>query len=70
MAVRKAKQELLARVGLKKHVAAIHIGSDLTLVERKMANVLLLNAYEELLTTRTHSIPIPLMCAMLVPQPL
>jgi len=65
MATKKTKQELLGRVALKKHVAAIHIGSDLTLVERKMANVLLLNAYEELLTTRTHSIPVPLMCAML-----
>jgi hypothetical protein len=41
---------------LKKHVAAIHTSVDLSLLERKTANVLLLNAYDTLLTRRTHTL--------------
>jgi len=43
---------------LKKHVAAIHTSGDLTLLERKMVNVLLLNAYDDLLSRRTHTLPV------------
>jgi hypothetical protein len=43
---------------LKKHVAAIHIENRLSLLERKMANVLLLNAYPHLLTREAHRIRI------------
>lgn len=43
---------------LKKHVAAIHIENTLSLLERKMANVLLLNAYPNLLEQETHRIRI------------
>ena len=50
-----AKAEL-ADQNLKKHVAAIHIENRLSLLERKMANVLLFNAYPELLTRETHRI--------------
>lgn len=50
---------------LKKNVAAIHTSGQLGLLERKMANVLLLNAYQNLLTQRTHQIPTQLFCAML-----
>lgn len=50
---------------VKKHVAAIHTSGELTLLERKMSNVLLLNAYDALLTRRTHRIPIKHMSAML-----
>lgn len=50
---------------LKKHVAAIHTNGSLSLLERKMANVLLLNAYEELLTKRSHSIKVQLLSTML-----
>lgn len=50
---------------LKKHVAAIHTSGDLSLLERKMANVLLLNAYDALLTRRTHTLPVKHLCAML-----
>ena len=46
----------LADQDLKKHVAAIHIENRLSLLERKMANVLLLNAYPHLLTRETHRI--------------
>lgn len=50
---------------VKKHVAAIHTSGVLSLLERKMTNVLLLNAYDELLTRRTHKLPIKHLCAML-----
>ncbi len=43
---------------LKKHVSAIHISGALSLVERKLVNILLLNAYHNLLPVRTHSIPV------------
>lgn len=50
---------------VKKHVAAIHTNGVLSLLERKMVNVLLLNAYDALLTRRTHTLPIKHLCAML-----
>lgn len=50
---------------VKKHVAAIHTSGVFSLLERKMVNVLLLNAYDALLTRRTHSLPIKHLCAML-----
>ena len=50
---------------VRKHVGAIHTSGDLSLLERKTANVLLLNAYQHLLTRRTHKIPVPLLCAMM-----
>jgi hypothetical protein len=50
---------------VKKHVAAIYTSGELSLLERKMANVLLLNAYDELLTKRTHTLPVRHLCAML-----
>jgi hypothetical protein len=46
-------------------VAAIHTSGELSLLERKMVNVLLLNAYDALLTRRTHVLPIKHLCAML-----
>ena len=50
---------------VKKHVGAIHTSGDLSLLERKTSNALLLNAYPNLITKRTHRIPVPLLCAML-----
>lgn len=50
---------------LKKSVGAIHSSGKLTLVQRKLANVLLFSAYDNLLSKRSHSIPVPIMCAML-----
>lgn len=50
---------------VRKNVAAIHTSGDLSLLERKTANVLLLNAYPHLLTRRTHTLPVSMMCAML-----
>ena len=50
---------------VKKHVAAIHTSGELSLLERKTANVLLLNAYDVLLTRREHTLPVRHLCAML-----
>ena len=50
---------------LKKHVATIHINGVLSLVERKLANVLLLNAYDDLLVKQTHTLPITHLLAMM-----
>ncbi|MFA6094268.1 MAG: replication initiation protein [Candidatus Paceibacterota bacterium] len=50
---------------LKKHVAAIHSSGDLSLLERKMANVFLLNAYDDLLIKRSHSINVQMLSQML-----
>jgi len=44
------------RTELIKHTAAIHIKSDLSLIDRKVMNILLKNAYETLDTSRYHSI--------------
>lgn len=50
---------------LKKSVGAIHSSGNLTLVQRKLANVLLYSAYDTLLTKRTHTVPVSIMCSML-----
>lgn len=41
---------------LKKHVGAVHTHGKLTLLQRKVANILLLNAYNELPTQEEHAI--------------
>lgn len=43
---------------LKKHVAAIRVSNNVGLLARKSWNVLLLNAYEQLLNNETHQIPL------------
>lgn len=50
---------------LKKHVATIHVSGELSLLERKIVNVLLLNAYDDLLTKKTHRIPVGILSTML-----
>lgn len=50
---------------VRKHVATVHVGGDLGLLDRKLVNVLLLNAYDELLTKKTHAIPVRIMSEML-----
>lgn len=50
---------------LKKHVALIHSTNKLTLLERKIANALLYNAYEHLLTRNEHKIHIPSLCSLI-----
>ncbi|TXI09604.1 MAG: RepB family plasmid replication initiator protein [Rhizobium sp.] len=43
---------------VKKHVAVIHCSGELSLLERKLNNILLLNAYDDLQTKGEHSIPV------------
>lgn len=50
---------------LKKHVALIHSTNKLSLLERKIANALLYNAYESLLTQNEHYIHIPSLCKLI-----
>lgn len=53
------KQKLtgvLRREAVKKNVAAIHVSGKLTLLQRKLSNVLLLNAYDNLVTRPSHQI--------------
>jgi len=50
---------------LKKHVGLIHSTNKLTLLERKIANALLYNAYENLLTHHEHQIHIPSLCVLI-----
>ena len=46
----------LRRGAVKKHVAAIHVSGKLTLLQRKLSNVLLLNAYDMLGEQQTFQI--------------
>jgi hypothetical protein len=55
----------LRRESVKKNVAAIHVSGKLSLLQRKMANVLLLNAYDGLLSRRTHVIDARTLCVMI-----
>ena len=50
---------------LKKHVAAIHTDGQLSLLQRKLSNVLLVNAYDSLLTQAEHEIDEKTLCVML-----
>lgn len=50
---------------LKKNVAAIHIGARLSLLQRKLVNALLYNAYDQLLTAREHHISASVLCEMI-----
>jgi plasmid replication initiation protein len=50
---------------LKKHVAAIHSSNKLSLVQRKIANALLFNAYDELLSKDEHQIHIRALCNLI-----
>ena len=60
-----APSEALQGRPLKKHVAAIHTDGHLSLLQRKLSNVLLLNAYDALLTRQEHEIDEKTLCVML-----
>ena len=55
----------LRRESVKKNVAAIHVSGKLSLLQRKLSNVLLLNAYDTLLTRRSHVIDARTLCVMI-----
>ena len=50
---------------LKKHVAAIHSSNKLSLLQRKIANALLFNAYDKLLQEDEHVIHIATLCNLI-----
>lgn len=50
---------------LKKHVGAIHSNNRLTLVQRKIANALLYNAYDGLMIADEHIIHIKTLCELI-----
>src|ERR1700731_1648832 len=50
---------------VRKHVGAIHTSGELSLLERKLSNILLLQAYDNLLTTRTHQLNVSTLSLML-----
>ena len=60
----KLKLELSKDV-LKKNVGVVHTTGTLSLLERKISNVLLLNAYDNLLKNRTHSLRVGYLTALL-----
>ncbi|MCB5410810.1 replication initiation protein [Pseudogemmobacter faecipullorum] len=55
----------LRRGAVKKHVAAIHVSGKLSLLQRKLSNVLLLNAYDSLTSQSTHRIDARTLCLMI-----
>ena len=55
----------LRRSTVKKNVAAIHVSGKLTLLQRKLSNVLLLNAYDTLITAPKHAIDARTLCLMI-----
>ena len=55
----------LRRPSVKKNVAAIHVSGKLTLLQRKLSNVLLLNAYDTLITAAKHEIDARTLCLMI-----
>lgn len=59
------KKQRTPQAIVKKSVGAIHIEAKLSLVERKLSNALLFNAYENLLLNKQHSIDIKTMSALI-----
>lgn len=55
----------LRRESVKKNVAAIHVSGKLTLLQRKLSNVLLLNAYDTLMSRQSHRIDARTLCMMI-----
>ena len=55
----------LKRESVKKNVAAIHVSGKLSLLQRKLSNVLLLNAYDTLVSQPKHWIDARTLCLMI-----
>ncbi|GHF06163.1 plasmid replication initiation protein [Aliiroseovarius zhejiangensis] len=55
----------LKRESVKKNVAAIHVSGKLSLLQRKLSNVLLLNAYDTLTSQSSHRIDAQTLCLMI-----
>jgi hypothetical protein len=64
--MKKSKKQLLKkRQILKKNVAMVHVSAKLSLIQRKLVNALLFNAYNQLLQSETHSINVALLSEMI-----
>lgn len=55
----------LRRGAVKKHAAAIHVSGKLSLLQRRLSNVLLLNAYDTLISQQVHRIDARTLCMMI-----
>lgn len=55
----------MRRESVKKNVAAIHVSGKLSLLQRKLSNVLLLNAYDTLTSRQSHRIDARTLCLMI-----
>lgn len=66
MAKKKAQPQsvLNSNQSVKKNVGAIHTEAKLSLLERKLFNVLLFNAYEKLEVQASHTIPVAFLCEL------
>lgn len=61
MSVEKTTRDL----ELKKHVGSIHCSNTLSLLQRKISNVLLYHAYEQLLDKEEHAITVKSLCGLI-----
>lgn len=50
---------------VKKHIATVHVEANLSLLEEKMFNVLLENAYPKLLKQRSHTMRYTVLCELI-----
>ena len=50
---------------VKKNVSAVHIGARLSLMQRKLVNAMLLNAYDTLVVEDTHNVNVRLLMEMI-----
>lgn len=50
---------------VRKHVSAVHVSGELSLLERRLVNLLLLNAYDDLPAKRKFSLPVSTLYTML-----
>src|SRR6187401_1529078 len=62
---KKAVSQANKMLELKKHVATIHSSNKLSLLQRKIANALLFNAYDDLLNKEEHVIHIMTLCNLI-----
>lgn len=54
---------------VKKHTATIHIETSLGLVQKKVYNALLMNAYDNLISAKEHEIKISTLCGLIGVDP-
>ena len=63
--MKRAPKSPLDKSVVKKNVSVIHINAKLSLIQRKLVNALLYNAYDHLLSQDTHSLNVALLSEMI-----